>query len=192
MSTAAPKPKFPAADALVVAKILCDALKPVTEKLIVAGSLRRRKPLVGDVEILYIPKLVRVQDGLFAEDTRETNETDRVLRQLLQDGVIYKRQNTLGSEVWGDKNKLARHRPSDIPVDLFAATPSNWFNYLVCRTGGAENNVEICNAAIRKGWKWNPYGEGFTDEHGGIVRVTCEEDVFRLAGLPFKEPKDRS
>jgi len=199
MSDTIPKTKYPREAAIAVAKVLCDALKPVTERLIVAGSLRRLKPMVGDVEILYIPKLEPLKEVRQAElleelapPPRMTNMADLVLNALLTRGVIEQRRNTLGSIVWGEKNKLARHCMSGIPVDLFSATDANWFNYLVCRTGGAENNVQVCNAAIAKGWKWNPYNEGFTDQEGNTVRVESEEDVFRLAGLPFKLPKDRT
>lgn len=52
-------------------------------------------------------------------------------------------------------------------------------------------NTQIASAAQSKGWKWNPYGPGFTDNHGEIVRVTSEHDVFRLAGLPYREPWER-
>lgn len=193
---APPKVKYPAADALAVAKVLCDALKPVTERLICAGSLRRRKPMVGDVEILYIPKLEPLKEfrqgdllgGEFAQPINQTNMADLAINALIARGVLDQRRNSLGSIVWGEKNKLARHIASGIPVDLFAATQANWFNYLVCRTGGAENNVQVCNAAIRKGWKWNPYGEGFTDGEGNVIPVKSEEDVFRLVGLPYLQP----
>lgn len=192
------KPKFPREAALRVAKELCAALKPVTTRLICAGSLRRLKPMVGDVEILYVPQLEQLKavrqgallDG-FEAAAQFTNMADIALQSLLSRGIIERRANVNGSEMWGDKNKLARHVASGIPVDLFSATLANWFNYLVCRTGGAENNVEICNAAIAKGAKWQPYSEGFLDANGNVVRVNSEEDVFRFVGLPFKPPCDR-
>lgn len=186
------KPKFPRAAALAVAKELCDALKPHCTKLIVAGSLRRRKELVGDVEILYVPQFQDVADGLF--DTRKENLSDHFIDCLLTVGLLAKRKNTAGSEMWGEKNKLARHVATGIPVDLFSATEENWFNYLVCRTGGAENNVAICNAAIARGWKWNPYGSGFTRASGlgeEKFTVNSERDVFEFVGLPYREPWER-
>jgi hypothetical protein len=54
------KPRYPAALALEVARELCAALKPHCEKLIVAGSLRRRKKDVGDLEILFLPKFEKL------------------------------------------------------------------------------------------------------------------------------------
>jgi DNA polymerase/3'-5' exonuclease PolX len=183
------KTKFPRSDALRVAKQLCDALKEWNERLIVAGSLRRRKAEVGDMEILYIPYYRVVPDGLF--DTRRVNMADFVLEKLLKAGVIRKRLNSIGSESWGNKNKLAIHVASGIPVDFFESRTASWFNYLVCRTGGAENNRQIAVAANRKGWKWNPYGAGFTDDKGQLIEVKSERDVFDFVGLPYREPWDR-
>lgn len=186
------KKKWPRSAALEVARDLCRALRPVTvpDRLIVAGSLRRRKNEVGDVEILYIPKFESERDGLF--DTRQVNLVDRVLEALMRSGVLAPRRNTIGSEIWGEKNKLAVHVASGIPVDLFTAREVNWFNYLVCRTGSAENNVRIAATAKARGWQWNPYGAGFTDQSGTMVPVAREQDVFELLGLPYLEPWERN
>ena len=58
------KTRFPRAAAIAVARELCEALKPHCERLIVAGSLRRMKQQVGDVEIVYIPKIRKYQIDL--------------------------------------------------------------------------------------------------------------------------------
>lgn len=182
------KVKYLRAEALKVAKELCD-LQRLCERLICAGSLRRRKLQVGDVEIVYISKVTTVPDGLF--DSKQVSLMDVALDEMVAEGIIAKRTNVNGSVMWGEKNKLAVHVASGIPVDFFAATEANWFNYLVCRTGGAENNTAIASAAQAKGWKWNPYGAGFTNERGQLVPVTSERDVFDLVGLPYKEPWER-
>jgi DNA polymerase/3'-5' exonuclease PolX len=184
------KVKHPRSAALAVAKELCDLLKPLTLRLIVAGSLRRRKAEVGDVEIVYIPRIDMVPDGFF--DKKEVNLPDALFDELLQSGRLAKRTNVNGSEMWGDKNKLAVHVASGIPVDLFSARLGNWFNYVVCRTGGAESNMRIASAAQAKGWKWNPYGIGFTNETGSDVFVNSERDVFELVGLKYLEPWERA
>jgi DNA polymerase/3'-5' exonuclease PolX len=189
------KPKFDAEIALGVARELCATLRPVTERLIVAGSLRRRKALVGDVEILYVPKTQEEQDGLF--DTRTVNMADATIARLESEGVLERRKNINGSEMFGEKNKLMRHRGSGVPVDLFAATAENWWNYLVCRTGPADSNTRICMAAQARGWKWNPYGVGFSRPStvtapGEERRMESERDVFEFVGLPFSEPWERA
>ena len=185
------KIKYSRADALAVAKIMCDFLRPYTERLIVAGSLRRRKLEVGDVEILFVPKRSSgIPVDLFGARSSDDLAAKR-LDDLLKTGTIRKRLSVTGSEAWGEKNKLAVHSTSGIPVDFFSSAEPHWFNYLVCRTGGAMSNTRIAKAAQAKGWKWHPYGSGFTDDQGNLLRVTSERDVFDLLGLPFQEPWDR-
>ena len=183
------KTKYPRAAALAVAKELCE-LRRLCDRLICAGSLRRRKLEVGDVEILYIPKFATVKDGLF--ESSQVNVVDLALDEALKEGILAKRKNVNGSVMWGQKNKLAVHVASGIPVDFFEATEANWFNYLVCRTGGAENNRRIAVAANDKGWRWNPYGVGFTDNYGDIKPVSSEREVFELVGLDYLEPWERA
>lgn len=184
------RPKFAAVVALAVARELCDKLNPACERIVVAGSLRRRKEQVGDVELVFIPKLRTVQNDLFNSGTESA--MDGMLEHLLWSGIIGKRHTVTGAETWGPKNKLAFHIASGVPVDFFATTEAAWFNYLVCRTGGAANNTWIAGAALRKGWKWNPYGAGFTNRRGELVPVTSERAVYDLVGLPYREPWERT
>lgn len=187
------KTKFPRAVALAVAKELCAALRPVTERLIVAGSLRRGKAEVGDVEILFVSKFKAVPFDLFGSVVQMSLVED-ALANLIESGVLAKRKNVNGSEVWGAKNMLAVHVASGIPVDLFAATAANWWNYLVCRTGPGESNIAIASAAKDMGWKWHPYGSGFSRQVGLATEervVGSEREVFEFVGLPFKEPVER-
>ena len=179
-----------------VAYRLCAELDPHCDRSIVAGSIRRGKPRVGDIEILYIPKCEwrPMQVDLFTE--QRINLADEAISVLERDGILERRRNAKGSEVFGPKNKLMRHVETGIPVDLFAATDENWFNYLVCRTGPAESNIRIASEARRRGWKWNPYGRGFS--RGGPLAgpsgefvVQSERDVFEFVGLPYLEPSER-
>lgn len=182
------KPRFAFHEAKEVARELCDALRPVVSRLIVAGSMRRRKLMVGDVEILFVPLRVAVRADLF--ETASESRADAVLAELLARGLLAKRRNMNGAEMWGEQNKLAVHVASGIPVDLFATTEASWFNYLVCRTGPGESNIAIASAAQRMGWKWHPYGVGFSRGEA-VHAVASEREVFEFVGLPFKEPWNR-
>jgi DNA polymerase/3'-5' exonuclease PolX len=173
-----------------VAYELVNALRPVCVRIEIAGSLRRHKPDVGDIEILYVP-VVREEpdpDDLFA--TRETNLADGRIMLLERTGVLARRQNALGREMFGPRNKLMVHVASGIPVDLFATNVESWWNYLVCRTGPAESNTRIASAAKRMGWKWAPYSAGFARD-GEMHRVDSESAVFAFVGLPYMEPRNR-
>lgn len=192
MNEPSTKPKITRAAALIVAKEICDALKPHTTRLIVAGSLRRMKDMVGDVEILYVPRITSGPDPADLFSMKETNQADEAIAELEAAGIISKRLNVAGHTMFGPKNKLMIHERLGVPIDLFAATDENWWNYLVCRTGPADSNTAIATAAQRKGWKWHPYGTGFSNPTTGEVHtVTSEEAVFAFVGLPYHEPKDR-
>lgn len=184
-----PKRKFPSEQAEEIAKSLASDLAPYCLRIQVAGSLRRMKAEVGDIELVYIPRFKSVAVDLFI--TGEYKLTDWMLSGMIARGLLAKRRNIRGNETWGPKNKLAIHVPSGIPVDLFSTTEECWFNYLVCRTGSADNNRRIASAAQARGWKWHPYGAGFTDQHGDLVPVHTEQDVFTLLGLPYLEPCER-
>lgn len=188
------KPRFPRADALNVAREMCRAIEPVSFHLLVAGSLRRRKPTVGDVEILFIPKTADRPDAsdMFGKTIR-TDLGAEVIDGLLASGVLTKRPKKDGTFTWGEAIKLAVHVPSGIPVDFFTARPANWVCLTVCRTGSAQTNERICNAAIARGWKWQPYGAGFEDRHTNRQVKICrtERDVFESVQLPYLEPWDR-
>ncbi len=184
------KQRWPRSAALPVAREICARLKPVCGRLIVAGSLRRRKESVGDVEIVFIPAFAREPWDLFLD--RQVNMAEREIEAMLADGTLAKRLNKNGHATWGDKNKLAVHAASGIPVDLFATTEASWHNYLVCRTGPAALNTEIATRAQAKGWQWNPYGCGFTELDGGAQYV-CESEaaVFEFVGMAYCEPWER-
>ncbi|NQU75724.1 MAG: hypothetical protein HQ546_05360 [Planctomycetes bacterium] len=190
MTQSATKPRFPRADACAVAAELVKALRPDTARIIIAGSLRRRKDEVGDVEILYISRIATrtVPGELFAKERGPA--ADQVIEQLERAGILARRLNGKGTQTYGPKNKLMVHCASGIPVDLFAATQGNWWNYLVCRTGGKQNNIAICQAARGRRLTWNPYGPGFSNG-SLVIPASCEREVYDIAGLPYREPWER-
>lgn len=167
-------------------------LKPVTTRLIVAGSLRRRKEDVGDVEILYVPMIQHGVDpeDLFRERQVTTNMAEVAIERLLGNGTLEKRNTSLGRTLFGPENKCVRHVATGIPVDLFATKEARWWNYLVCRTGPKELNERIARKAQDLGWQWNPYSPGFWAA-GLCCEMKSEQDVFRFVGLPYMEPWER-
>lgn len=178
--------KFPRAVAIEAVREVLEVFGLACHRVIVAGSLRRQKQVVGDAEILYIPHCA-VDTDLFGNVTQRFDITDQALEWLLVRGVIKKRENVNGATMWGPKNKFAVHVRTGVPIDFFRATHDNWWNYLVCRTGPSESNIAIAAAAERQGMKWHPYDKGFTTA-GHWIQVRSEEEVFATVGLPYKEP----
>ena len=192
------KVKHPATVAMKVAEKIVEALRPACSRIEIAGSLRRRKEMVGDIEIVYLPKTTQVKnpEALFGDEVMTVNAADLVIQELMDKGSLVKRTNVNGSHMWGEKNKFAVAVKTGIPVDFFAADERNWANLLVCRTGGAKMNTEIAVRANTMGYKWNPYGSGFNRIFKGTgearyVVIHTEQDVFRFVGLPYMEPHER-
>jgi DNA polymerase (family 10) len=187
------KVKFPRKAALAVARELCVALKPACrqDRLIVAGSLRRRKEEVGDVEIVYV-----ADHGIITPPgellPRAGNLADAVIADLEHRGLITRRLSKVGNEAFGPKNKLMVHVASGIPVDLFAIKESSWWNYVVCRTGPGEHNIAIANRAQEMGYKWHPYHDGLSRlSDGTIIKIDSERALFDFLGWPYLEPWER-
>lgn len=191
------KQRYPYAAARVVAAWLEDCLGPFCEKVQIAGSLRRRRAYVGDIEVLFIPKMLPDPESLFASltgsgQTEMVDMAERCLNLMVRDGTLSKRKNSRGSFVWGEQNKLAIDNATGIPVDFFATTAENWFMSLVIRTGGKQTNIALATTARARGLKLNPYGAGFTElATGRIIPCLSEHDVFRFAGASFLKPEHR-
>lgn len=185
------RPTFPRQEALHHALALVSFLGPSCEQIEIVGSIRRHKAWVKDIELLYIPKhsLLAQPSDLFLQTQRE-NAAEEAINTLECQGVIARRLDTRGREAWGAKNKLARHLPSGIPLDLFAAQGQNWVSLLVCRTGPAEANIAIARRARALGWRWNPY-DGLVDSEGRLRLARTEAEFFALLGLPCPPPEDR-
>lgn len=185
------KTKYPRALALDVTRAILEEIGEGCERIIVAGSLRRRKQEVGDIEILYIPLTEERPSPGDMFRMAKVDLVDVAVRAMIDAGMLELRKGENGHTAYGPKNKLLTHVATGIPVDLFATVETSWYNYLVCRTGSKENNMAIARAAQDMGWRWNPYGSGFSGAAGAVHTVTKEEDVFAFVGLPYKEPWDR-
>jgi len=165
--------------AKAIAEELKSRLEMGCEKVEIAGSIRRQKPDVGDIELLVIPKLSGGVDRL----------NEEIVDLMVQEILGY-RLNKLGSRMYGQKNKLMVHIPSGIGVDIFSTDAQCWAVSLVVRTGGKITNQRIASAALRKGWHFRAYGDGF-DTPDGHITCSSEREVFEAVNLPYLEPWER-
>lgn len=113
---------IPASEAKHVARDFVSVLSDVCERVVVAGSLRRQKPYVKDVEILFVPKFassapgaMQIRADFFITPSKPPpiNLAEQAIQSLLDAGLVAPRPNVNGVEAWGLKNKLAIHVPSD-------------------------------------------------------------------------------
>lgn len=191
MTTHPPKPRWPREQALAVASELQAVLEPVCQpgRCVIAGSLRRGKAEVGDVELLFIGRKDTMREGLF--DVTEVDRAMLAIDRLLEIGVLAKRLSKTGTPAWGEKNRLAVHVASGIPVDLFSTDENCWHCALVIRTGGKEMNRQLAMGALRRERNLNAYGAGVTLNSGTVIRAESEEHLFELCGLAYRKPEDR-
>lgn len=163
------KIRHPLADARVIADELAARLAPACLRVEVAGSVRRGKETVGDIELVYCSR---------------GGEAETLIAGMVARGELVIRGG------YGPKNKFLRHIPSGISVDLFAATEESWFNTLAFRTGPAASNIAVAEAARDKGWRWRPYGAGFTCGDT-VIAARTEQAVFELVGIWCLPPAER-
>jgi DNA polymerase/3'-5' exonuclease PolX len=166
--------------ARAIAEELKKLLEPACERITIAGSIRRQKPRVGDIELLVIPKF----DGIF-------DLLDRELKWLIGTHILEHRLTKIGSVVYGPKNKLLRHVASGIGLDVFSTDAECWWVSLVVRTGGEATNKEIASLALERGMRFHAYGRGFTLADGSELVCKSEEEVFKAVGLAYQAPWER-
>lgn len=151
---------------------------PYCDRIEIAGSVRRRKDEVGDIEIVAIPKIeiIRILFG-------EMEERHIGFIHALRRYPIIK-----GSPETG---KYIQLQLPEIKVDLFLATPLNWGYIFAIRTGSAEfSRFVLACGWVRAGYKGI---NGMLENIKTGEKVTIEEeiDLFNLIGIEYVKPENR-
>lgn len=151
-------------------------LRPWCEAVEVAGSIRRRRPEVGDIDLVALPKV----GGADAIRNRMTRRAAEVLANGEQN-VRVRLANGVQVEVY-----LARQEEQD----LLYTTPSNWGSLLVCRTGSREFNIGLARRALQLGMRWDPY-QGVFSGGGHLLAGATEAEVFKALDVTAVPPERR-
>lgn len=155
-------------------------LRPHCERIAIAGSIRRQKAKCGDIELVAIPKIQCFPDLL--GDKIEVNEVWEHLDSLVP---------KLEIEYLSTGKRYRKFVWQDIQVDFFTATPENWGWIFLIRTGSADFSHRMAKCLNRKGYT---SAEGFVRKIQNPekrIKTPDESDIFRLADVPWIEPKDR-
>jgi DNA polymerase/3'-5' exonuclease PolX len=189
---------LPLAYAERLAALLVERLAPGCARIEVAGSIRRRKATANDIELVCIPK------------RDPANRLDLLLNVLLatHDRPIFRSRRDLltamgrpvdtGPDVrrWGERYRRfylwSCDRYGVVAVDLFLATLDNWGAILAIRTG-----PDAFSKALVTHIKYQtPYrqvnGVLVRQVSGEVVPVREEKEYFRLAGVPWIAPEQRT
>jgi DNA polymerase/3'-5' exonuclease PolX len=157
-------------------------IAPYCERCEVAGSIRRRVPTVGDIEVVAIPTMAAMVHDLFGVGIPPAEYTDAFSRAVVSLGAVLKGDPVKGKYV---KISLECH----VSVDLFLARPDNWGLIFGIRTGSAD----FVRQVLALGWVENGYHsiDGMLHRSGVPLPVRSEEELFELSGVPWVPPEKR-
>lgn len=147
--------RFPRHIALPIAERFAKQMLPHVDEVVIAGSLRRQCPDVGDIEIMAIPKFRETQGGLFGDSEWES-KLDTLFHKdypgLISGASRYKKFRYTSVEM--PQIKEYSKNPDDyLQIDLFITTISDWGRILAIRTGSASYSQKmIAGGWVRKGW----------------------------------------
>src|SRR5918999_664957 len=154
------------ADALIagIVERLRDA--PDVQRVEVAGSLRRRRATIGDLDLLAAvddpQAVIAALDGM--------PEVDKVLSAGTDKSSI----------LLGDGRQ----------VDLMVCPPAAWGTHLVHFTGSKEHNVALRGRALDRGLSLSEKGFKVVDT-GELLLAAEEEEVYARLDLPWIPPELR-
>ena len=142
------------------------AALPQTRQVSLAGSLRRRKETIGDVDILATsPEPAKVMDVFCS-----LSSVDRVLvRGPTRSSVVL----TTG-----------------LQADLRVVKEDQFGAALQYFTGSKDHNIALRRLALERNWKLNEYGLSDLST-GEKIAGKSEDEVYRKLDLPFIEPELR-
>jgi DNA polymerase (family 10) len=151
-------------DALPVAEELCERLNAEASRIQAAGSLRRMKETVGDIDILATANQPTELVTVF------TRLSD--VRKVLEKGEA----------------KSSIILQNNLQVDLRVVAERSFGSALMYFTGSKDHNIALRKHAIARGLKLNEYGLFKGNEQ---VAGRTEEEVYQKLGLEYIPPELR-
>ena len=162
------KERYLLGEALPIAKEIVEKLRKnqAVEQAEIAGSTRRGKETVGDLDILVI--------------SRKPAAVMEVFTTLSEVGRVLSKGPTKSTVVL--KNGLQ--------ADLRVLPAESYGAALQYFTGNMDHNVELRTTAVSKGYKLSEYGL-FDRKNGKQIAGKTEEEVYKTLGLRWIEPEMR-
>lgn len=180
------KTKLPLTRARQLAAALAADLLPGCVRCEMAGSIRRRKPEVGDLELVAIPLPAR---DLFGEpsDHPWDNRLEPILQRLVDRRDLVRRKD-------GPRYKQFELPDHGCNLDLFLTTEDNWGTILLIRTGPDTFSKRFVTQKSKGGLLPDDLhvAEGRLWRGEEALLTPTEEDCFRLAAVKYLEPWERT
>ncbi|MCC3773523.1 DNA polymerase/3'-5' exonuclease PolX [Streptomyces sp. UNOB3_S3] len=128
-----------------------------------AGSLRRMRETIGDVDVLVAADR--------AEPFMEAISTLPYTAEVIARGL----------------KKTSVRTVDGLQIDLRVLPPDAWGAGLLYFTGSKPHNIQIREIAVRQGWKLSEYGL-FYGKSGKKITSETEEAIYAKLGLPWIPP----
>lgn len=183
--------RLPLGLAMPIAEALVERMSEVkgVERCAFAGSLRRGKESIGDIDVLAVAG--------DAEAAREAFCTHGSVTKVLARGET-KCSVRLSLEGLGGRFKVDGN--AEVQADLRLVPGESWGAALMYFTGSKEHNVRLRERALSKGMTLNEYGLFPEDKDNptppqqrGVEPVASEteEDIYEALGVAYVPPTMR-
>ena len=179
--------KIPLDEAREILAELSAYLEPFCHRMAIGGSVRRESPIVGDIELVVIPKMKSAD--LFGDRTVATVEDafkaliGTKLLKVIKNGSKYKQFHYL------------KTKPATV-FDFWMVDPNGFGNQLAIRTGPWQYSKALVTQRCKAGLLDDNYRvkDGFVwryDAEWVMVPMLEEPDFFELIKGGWVEPKLR-
>jgi DNA polymerase/3'-5' exonuclease PolX len=146
-------------------------LHPHCEIISCAGSIRRERPTIGDIEIVCVPRPYEASPLFASGLATVVNQWPKVRGEL-------------------PCRYTQRMLPEGIPLDLFMVHPDGYGLQLAIRTGSAEWSRQVlARAWVRAGYRSE--GGLLRRQDGSVVPCRTEGELFDRIGLKWVHPRER-
>lgn len=190
-------------EALSIAERIREQLAPhcAPTRCLIAGSIRRRKPEVKDIEIVCQPRTITHSYGLFSEPKQVRDPLFSIMLRRL--GTIEKGDPETGRYV-------QLMLPEGIKLDCFIPRADDYYRQLAMRTGPADYSGKVlAHGWVKNGWcgctagglrlQSQCYKSGEL-WHAAIAYELMtkppawqsEQEFYDWLGVPYLEPEQRT
>jgi DNA polymerase (family 10) len=143
------KKEFAFNDAQDIAEEVYIQISDNISKFEIAGSIRRKKPIVHDIDMVVVAKPYLLKK-------------------------IYELPNV---KMISSGKKLIRFEYKGIQIDIYLANTETFETIKLIRTGSAQHNIKLCMKAQEKGWHLFADGHGLYDEKNFKTIADTEEGI---------------
>lgn len=160
------KGRFLLAEILPKVKEVVGNFKQLKEvqKIAIAGSVRRRKETIGDIDILVVSKNPKKIMDFFVS----------------QPGIV---------KIWGNGLKKSSVKmKAGFDIDIRVVPEKSYGAALQYFSGSKEHNIALRKIALEKGLKLNEYGVFRNNQY---IAGKTEESVYKMLGLQWIYPEIR-